>query len=57
MWVEDIVVDAFPPNGPGKCPIICCPECGRDFVRDVKRKTFMSKTDPNSISEMEKVVT
>ena len=23
MWVEDIIVDAFPPDGPGKCPIVC----------------------------------
>ena len=31
MWVEDIIIDAFPPDGPGKCPFICCPQCGKDF--------------------------
>lgn len=49
MWIEDIIVDAFPPNGPGKCPIIYCPICEQDFVRDIKKETIMSKTDPNFI--------
>jgi len=47
MWVQDIVVDAFPPDGPGKCPIICCPKCGESFVFDVKRNVIRSRTDPN----------
>jgi hypothetical protein len=47
MWVEDIVVDAFPSNGPGNCPIIICPECGKDFVRAISEQSIMSETDPN----------
>ena len=33
-WVEDIVVDAFPPEGPGGFPVVLCPECGGDFACD-----------------------
>ena len=33
-WVEDIVVDAFPPTEPGGCPALLCPECGGVFLRD-----------------------
>ena len=54
MWVEDIIVDAFPPDGPGKCPIVCCPECGQDFVMDIEKDTLMSETDPNLIPERAK---
>lgn len=46
-FVEDIIIDAFPHDGPGDCPIICCYECGGDFVRDIKRPTIMSEKDPN----------
>ena len=54
MWVEDIIVDAFPPDGPGKCPIIGCMNCGNDFIRDIEKETLMSKTDPNLIPEQAK---
>ncbi len=37
-WTEDIFVDSFPPDGPGDCPTLCCPECGGDFVCDVAKK-------------------
>jgi len=47
MWVEDIIIDAFQPDGPGKCPIICCPECGKKFVMDISRDIIKSETDPN----------
>jgi len=47
IWVEDIVIDAFPPDGPGKCPILCCPECGKNLIRDMKADSFMSEADPN----------
>lgn len=33
-WVEEIIVDAFPPNGPGNCPIVQCPKCGGSFCCD-----------------------
>jgi DNA-directed RNA polymerase subunit RPC12/RpoP len=51
MWVEDIVVDAFPPDGPGRCPIIGCMKCGQDFVRDIEMDTLMSENDPNLTAE------
>ena len=38
---EDIIIDAFPGDGPDNCPILYCPECGGDFVRNVKRPTIM----------------
>ena len=52
MWVEEIIIDAFPPDGPGGCPLICCPECGKDFVMDITRDTIMSKTDPNRTGKL-----
>lgn len=45
--VEEVFIDSFPPNGPGNCPILGCPECGGDFVRHTTIPTTMSKTDPN----------
>jgi len=54
MWVEDIIVDAFPPDGPGKCPIVNCMKCGHDFVRDIKKDTLMSEKDPNFILKQAK---
>ena len=33
-WVEDIIVDGFPPTEPGGCPILICPECGGEFLGD-----------------------
>jgi len=47
MWVEDIIIDAFPPDGPGECPILCCPKCEKNIVREIKTESFMSETDPN----------
>ncbi len=47
--VEDLFIDAFPPDGPGNCPIMYCPECGGDFVRDTSKSTTMSTTDPNNM--------
>ena len=47
MLVEEIVIDAFPPTGPGNGPILLCPECGKDFVRHTSEQSIMSKTDPN----------
>jgi hypothetical protein len=32
--VEEIIVDAFPPDGPGHCPIVECPHCGGSFCCD-----------------------
>jgi hypothetical protein len=34
-WVEEIVVDAFPPTEPGGCPALICPECGEMFLYDL----------------------
>lgn len=47
IWIEDIIVDSFPPNGPGKCPVLYCPVCEKRFVRDIKRDSILSETDPN----------
>ena len=47
MWVEDIIIDGFPPDGPGHCPIIICPKCGKDFVRDTSEHIIKSTNDPN----------
>jgi hypothetical protein len=47
MWVEDIMVDAFPPSGPGGCPILHCPNCDKKFVRDTTKDSILSETDPN----------
>ena len=33
-WVEDIVVNAFPPEKPGGFPVIVCPSCGKSFRHD-----------------------
>jgi DNA-directed RNA polymerase subunit RPC12/RpoP len=33
-WIEDIIVDAFPPLEPSGCPELICPECGGRFLRD-----------------------
>ena len=46
-WTEDIFIDAFLPDGPGNCPIMCCPECGEDFVLDVNKQSIHSEQDPN----------
>ena len=33
-WIEDIVVDAFPPERPGGLPLIGgCIECGNEILR------------------------
>jgi len=46
-WTEDIFIDAFLSDGPGNCPIMCCPECGEDFVLDVNKQSIKSEQDPN----------
>ena len=46
--VEDVFIDSFPADGPGNCPVMYCPECGGDFVRDIEQATIMSETDPNT---------
>ena len=43
---EEIIIDAFPPDGPGNCPILSCPKCENDFIRDIKRPTIMKESNP-----------
>ena len=33
-WIEDIIVDAFPPTEPGGCPELMCPNCEGQFLAD-----------------------
>ena len=49
-WVEDIIVDAFPPGKNSSFPIILCPECGNDFVCDtsVPFQTLFFRTKNHS---------
>jgi predicted nucleic acid-binding Zn ribbon protein len=45
-WVEDIIVDAFPPVEPGGCPELICPACGGRFLRDPSVAQIASYTQP-----------
>ena len=49
-WVEDIVVDAFPPAEPEGFPAIVCPECGGDFRCDTSEPTKHSRQHPDHTS-------
>ena len=33
-WVEDIIIDSFPPEKPGGYPVLTCPECQKDWAYD-----------------------
>jgi len=46
-WVEDIVVDAFPPDAPGGCPPLVCPECGESFSYDSSEPIKRSLQHPD----------
>ncbi len=46
-WVEDIGVDAFPPEEPGGFPVLMCPACGGDFACDTSMPPKLSKTTPD----------
>ena len=46
-WVEDIVVDAFPPDEPGGFPPIVCPECGGSFRCDTSEPVKRSRQHPD----------
>jgi len=45
-WVEDIIVDAFPPLEPGGCPELICPQCGERFLRDPSLAEIKSYVKP-----------
>ena len=47
-WVEDIIVDGFPPTEPGGCPALICPECGRQFLWDASVPERESYLKPES---------
>ena len=43
-WIEDVVVDAFPPTEPGGYPALGCPNCGGSFLCDTsvpERRSFI----------------
>ena len=45
-WIEDIIVDAFPPTEPGGCPELICPKCEGQFLRDPSVPEITSSTKP-----------
>ena len=45
-WIEDIIVDAFPANGPGGTPILMCPNCHGTYLRDISVPETQSYTQP-----------
>ena len=49
-WIEDIVVDAFPPTEPGGFPAIVCPECGGSFLCDTSEPVKSSRQHPDHTS-------
>ena len=46
-WIEDIIVDAFPPIEPGGYPALTCPECGGQFLCDTSQPEIRSFTKPD----------
>jgi len=49
-WVEDIVVDSFPPAEPEGFPAIVCPECGGSFRYDASEPVKRSRQHPDHTS-------
>ena len=49
-WVEDIVVDAFPPVEPEGFPAIVCPECRGNFRCDTSEEVKRSLQHPDHTS-------
>lgn len=49
-WVEDIVVDAFPPVEPEGVPALICPECGGNFRWDNSKQIKSSRQHPDHAS-------
>ena len=45
-WIEDVIVDAFPPTQPGGYPALICPECGGTFLCDTSQPEVRSFTKP-----------
>lgn len=50
-WVEEIVVDAFPPEKPKGFPVLYCPECNGDFKRDESILPVSSYSNPDLLSD------
>ena len=49
-WVEDIVVDAFPPLEPGGFGAIVCPKCSGSFRCDTTEPTKRSYQHPDQLT-------
>ena len=47
-WVEDIIVDAFPPARGTRFPVIECPKCGNDFACNTDRQPVSSYKQPDA---------
>jgi len=50
-WVEDIIVDAFPPERPGGFPVVYCPECNGDFKCDESTPSISSLEKPRAAQD------
>ena len=46
-WIEDIIVDAFPPEEPGGYPALICPGCEKTFRHDNSVPDKRSFTKPD----------
>ena len=49
-WVEEIVVDAFPPTEPAGFPAVVCPKCGGSFCHDASEPAKRSFEHPDCAS-------
>ncbi len=45
-WIEDIILDGFPPSEPGGYPALICPECEGTFLSDPSIPEKRSFTKP-----------
>ena len=45
-WIEDIIIDAFPPIESGGCPELICPECHGQYLADPKIAEITSHAKP-----------
>lgn len=46
-WVEEIIIDAFPPTQPEGTPELLCPECQGSFRWDTSTEIIISYNHPD----------
>ena len=49
-WIEEIVIDAFPPVEPEGVPALFCPECGGNFRCDTSKPIKQLQQHPDHTS-------